>query len=89
MERGGRGQLIDSAECWRLEERGMRRGGKGKGGRGGNPSLWRGAGGVHWHGGGETTLGGGGGGAYGQHVWTDGWMDGDVGRVDEDVAAER
>lgn len=39
MERGRRGQLIDCTECWRLEERGMRRGGKGKGSRGGNPSL--------------------------------------------------
>ena len=36
---GGGGQLIDCAECWRLEERGMRRGGKGKENRRLNPSL--------------------------------------------------
>lgn len=39
MEGGRRGQLIDCTECWRLEERGMRRGGKGKENRGLNPSL--------------------------------------------------
>lgn len=39
MEEGRRGQLIDWAECWRLEERGMRRGGKGKENSGLNPSL--------------------------------------------------
>lgn len=39
MEGGRRGQLIDCAECWRLEERGMRIGGKGKENRGLNPSL--------------------------------------------------
>lgn len=39
MEGVRRGQLIDCVECWRLEERGMRRGGKGKENRGLNPSL--------------------------------------------------
>lgn len=39
MEGERRGHLIDCAECWRLEERGMRRGGKGKENRGLNPSL--------------------------------------------------
>lgn len=64
----GRGQLIDSGECWWLEERGMRRGGKGEGGRGGNPSLWWG--GWCWHrvggGGGGGGVGGGGGGGRGE-----------------------
>lgn len=40
MDRGREeGYLIDCAECWRLEKRGMRRGGQGKENRGLNPSL--------------------------------------------------
>lgn len=49
MEGERRGHLIDCAECWRLEERGMRRGGKGKENRGLNPSLRGGKRGMSWH----------------------------------------
>lgn len=49
MEGERRGRLIDCAECWRLEERGMRRGGKGKENRGLNPSLGGGKRGMSWH----------------------------------------